>query len=307
MQPTSHEERLDHARRSLDGLSVGDAFGQRFFTNPQTVERLIALRALPSPPWALTDDSVMAISVVDVLADHRGIDRDRLARLFGARYIHDPLRGYGGTACGVLRRIASGGSWRVVAGSVFDGAGSMGNGGAMRAAPIGAYFAGDLPAAADAARRSAEVTHAHPEGQAGAITVAVASAWAAAGGDEPRALFDTVLAHTPDGETASGIRRAAELSHDLDVRTVAGTVGNGTRVLAQDTVPFALWCASRHVDDFEEAMWTTVAGLGDRDTTCAIVGGILAARPGATIPPEWLAAREPLDGWSRRSLGIGEA
>jgi hypothetical protein len=42
-------------------------------------------------------------------------------------------------------------------------------------------------------------------------------------------------------------------------------------------------------------MWTTVAGLGDRDTTCAIVGGIVAlsAAP-ATIPSTWVAAREPL-------------
>ena len=42
-------------------------------------------------------------------------------------------------------------------------------------------------------------------------------------------------------------------------------------------------------------MWTTVAALGDRDTTCAIVGGILAARVGrAGLPREWLEAREPL-------------
>lgn len=43
-------------------------------------------------------------------------------------------------------------------------------------------------------------------------------------------------------------------------------------------------------------MWTTVSGLGDRDTTCAIVGGILALRSGAgPIPRDWLAAREPLE------------
>jgi hypothetical protein len=36
-----------------------------------------------------------------------------------------------------------------------------------------------------------------------------------------------------------------------------------------------------------------VAGLGDRDTICAIVGGIVACASG--IPDELLAQREPLD------------
>jgi ADP-ribosylglycohydrolase len=42
-------------------------------------------------------------------------------------------------------------------------------------------------------------------------------------------------------------------------------------------------------------MWQTVSALGDRDTTCAIVGGIVAVQVGEEgIPPEWRQAREPL-------------
>jgi ADP-ribosylglycohydrolase len=38
---------------------------------------------------------------------------------------------------------------------------------------------------------------------------------------------------------------------------------------------------------------------GDADTTSAIVGGIVAAHTGRDgIPPEWLAAREPLPSWT---------
>ncbi len=62
-----------------------------------------------------------------------------------------------------------------------------------------------------------------------------------------------------------------------------------------DTVPFTMWCAARHLHDYEQAMWTTVSGLGDRDTTCAIIGGIVALSPLATIPATWQAAREPLE------------
>jgi len=70
----SLDERLERARRALEGLSVGDAFGERFFTHPDTVEGLIADRALPAPPWRYTDDTEMALSIVAVLAHHGTID-----------------------------------------------------------------------------------------------------------------------------------------------------------------------------------------------------------------------------------------
>lgn len=296
------QQRLARARQSLEGLSVGDAFGERFFTSPHIVERLIELRALASGPWQYTDDTVMALSVVDVLEDCGEIDRDRLADFFAARYRLDPARGYGGTAHGILTRISSGESWSEVAPSVFDGGGSMGNGGGMRSAPIGAYFFDDVERVVMEARRSAEVTHAHPEGQAGAIAVAVAAAYVAAGGLQPAELFQSVLARTPDGATRAVLAQAAELPLEYDVRTAVNVLGNGTQVIAQDTVPFSIWCAARHLGDFTEAMWATVSGLGDRDTTCAIVGGILAAAPTVTIPQEWVAARESLDRMGRSLL-----
>ena len=81
-----------------------------------------------------------------------------------------------------------------------------------------------------------------------------------------------------------------------------GLLGSGGRVSAQDTVPFTLWCASLHPDDYEAALWTTVAGFGDRDTTCAIVGGIVAA--GAGVSSAWLAAREPLPMWYAETTGV---
>lgn len=64
-------------------------------------------------------------------------------------------------------------------------------------------------------------------------------------------------------------------------------------MLAQDTAPFALYCAAHHLHDFEAALWTTVNGLGDRDTTCAIVGSIVSLSTGIEhIPQEWVARTE---------------
>jgi ADP-ribosylglycohydrolase len=297
------DERLARAKRSLDGLSVGDAFGERFFVNPIHVEGLIAERAIAPAPWQFTDDTVMALSIVEILAERGAIDRDLLAARFGARYRLDRGRGYGGTAHGILERIALGEPWSEVAPSVFGGGGSMGNGGAMRSAPIGAYFFDDLARAASEARASADPTHAHPEGQAGAMAVAVAAAWVGSGRPDPRQLFEAVLAHTPAGATRAGIEKAASIPRDARVDVVARLLGNGSQVISADTVPFSLWCAARHLGrsprgDYEEAMWTTVSGLGDRDTTCAIVGGILTACPETDIPSDWLEAREPLEAMS---------
>jgi len=42
------------------------------------------------------------------------------------------------------------------------------------------------------------------------------------------------------------------------------------------------------------AIWLTLSGLGDCDTTAAIVGGIVVLRTGvAGIPVAWRAACEP--------------
>ncbi len=298
--PPDHEERLRRARLAMDGLSVGDAFGQCFFGDSPVLLYRFQHRQPPPSPWTYTDDTVMALSVYRCLAECGRIDCDRLAELFASEYANCPWRGYGGTAHAILRAIGAGEPWKSAAGRAFSGMGSMGNGGAMRVAPLGAYYADDIDALIEAARASAMVTHAHPEGQAGAIAAALAAAWAwnhraAAADASPDGvpeLLEFVLQHTPKGDTHTGIRRALELPLTRPVNAAVGLLGNGCEITAPDTVPFSLWCAARHWQDFTLAMWTTASGSGDIDTTCAIVGGIVALSAGpVSIHPDWLAAR----------------
>jgi ADP-ribosylglycohydrolase len=294
--PPDHAERLALAFDAIDGLSVGDAFGQQYFSFPEWIRP----RTLPVGPWHWTDDTAMAIGVYKELERRGRIEQDDLAAVFARNYAADRARGYGGMAHGILRAIHQGEDWCEVAGSAFDGQGSMGNGAAMRVAPLGAYFAGDLGRAAEQAKLSAEVTHAHPDGVAGGVAVAVAAAVVAAGrGDDPddvrERLWAAVLDLTPPGPTRDGIEKASRLSPESHVDTAAGRLGTGDRVISSDTVPFCLWSAARWIEDYEEALWATVAGLGDRDTTCAIVGGIVAAYAGReSIPSLWRAERESL-------------
>lgn len=298
MLPSDHTTRMERALHALDGLSLGDAFGERFFRAPSVVEALLESRALPPAPWTYTDDTEMAIAIVDVVDEHGGVDQDALARTFARRYAREPNRGYGGGAHGILRAIGMGVRWRVASTEAFDGMGSYGNGGAMRVAPVGAYFADDLDAVVEHARASAEVTHAHPDGQAGAIAAALAAAYAhrwrvdraSLGG---QGLFDFVLARTPESATREMMERAAKIDASEPVEVAMWALGTGSKVSSADTVPFSLWCASRHLGDYEEAMWATVSGLGDRDTTCAIAGGIVALSCERRVLPEaWMAARE---------------
>lgn len=289
---------IDRARLSLEGLSVGDAFGERFFGIDEHVAPLIQRRAMPGARvWRYTDDTEMALSLVEELARVGAVDQDALADAFGRRM--NPARGYGAGAYRVLMHVRDGGDWRRASRSNFRGAGSFGNGGAMRVAPLGAFFADDLERCAHEARLSAEITHAHEDGIAGAVAVAVgaALAWGWHGKHLPlgRDWLRQVRDLVPPGPVREGIEEAMRLGSGTSTSDAARALGNGSAVTAADTVPFCLWVASWHSHDFLEAIWQTVSALGDRDTTCAIVGGLVSLQVGEPgIPAEWRDAREPL-------------
>lgn len=87
-----------------------------------------------------------------------------------------------------------------------------------------------------------------------------------------------------------------------DPGTVAAVLGCGRRTSAHDTVPFALWSAARGLGDYEAAFWATSQVGGDVDTTCAIVGGVIAGEKAGAPPAEWLERTEALPGWVPTSL-----
>jgi ADP-ribosylglycohydrolase len=293
------ESRLALATDSLAGLSVGDALGAQYFV-PGNAAADLARGDLPTPPWPWTDDTEEACCLVAVLtgSDELSFDRDRFADLLSEQF--DAYRGYGPGAVVMLRQIREGTPWPIAAAAAFDGQGSAGNGAAMRAAPLGAWHADSLAHAAAQAVRAAEVTHAHPEGIAGGVAVAVAAAMAAAArldGHRPPAgqLLAAVAGLVTPGHVQDGLRRAVRIK---DAAEAAYELGTGSRAMAQDSVPFAIWVAAQHLDDYPAAITACVAGGGDVDTTAAMAGGIVAAYTGVDgIPAAWLAAREPLPKW----------
>lgn len=279
----SRDERLIQA---LDGLRVGDAFGFKLSIRPAYV----AQRLLPEAPWYWSDDTIMAVSVAAMLSHYGDIRQDELFEQFVLRYRFDPRRGYGGGMKKLLGSTPTDG-WRTATPALFGGEGSLGNGAAMRAPVIGAYFYEDLERVAEVARKSAQVTHAHREGIAGAVAVACMAAIKCEGvKTAPEEVIQSVADCTPE----SAVRDA--ILHSLtcvpgDLEAAAEVLGNGSRITALDTVPLCVWWAAHAPATFEEAMWRLVGVGGDEDTNCAIVGGILGAA-GIAPPPSWLAATE---------------
>jgi len=280
------DRRVDGARGALLGTFVGDALGMPFEGRPpDAVPEQLEMVAARLGRGTYTDDTQMAIALAESLLQQGGVDADHLARAFLAAY--DARRGYGSGTRMVLALLADGVSVADAAGRAFDGGGSLGNGAAMRVAPVAVFHADDRDALLDAARRSARVTHAHPVGIDAAVVQAAAIA-AALRGEDPL-VAARAAAETPD--LREGLALAARLVAERpSPAAVAAALGNGST--GHESVPAAIYAAVAH-PGFEDAVSFALRCGGDTDTIGAMAGAIAGARDGeSAIPNRWLDALE---------------
>ena len=297
----NQDQRIALSKKSLLGVSIGDAFGDSFFGDHDKIMNCISNRIIPKTKWEFTDDTVMAIAVFEQMEKHGKIVQDELAQCFSANHDKDVRRGYGATARRILREIGEGGDWKAISSSVFSGMGSMGNGASMRVSPIGAYLFDNVEQLKIEAEKSAEITHANIEAITGAIAVALATSLATKMGltgqkIAPNDFLEAVIKDLPESDTKSKIKKALSVPYSYNIETVKTILGNGSQIITQDTVPFSIWCAAHNLSNYEEAIWKAVSILGDRDTICAIVGGIvIMSSPEETIPKNWVASVEDVE------------
>ena len=232
-----------------------------------------------------TDDTQMMIALAESLLECGGIDPAHLGHAFVAAY--DPLRGYGSGTTQVLELIREGVDPHGAARAVFEGAGSQGNGAAMRIAPVAVLYAGDRDELVLAAREAARVTHAH----AVAVDVAVAQAVAIAAAANDEDPVEAALLVAATAELERRLAKADELRNSgAEPREVAGVLGNTARGL--ESVPTAIYSAAVH-RTLEAAVSFAIRCGGDTDTIGAMAGAIAGARGGAgAIPGHWLDALE---------------
>jgi ADP-ribosylglycohydrolase len=137
---------------------------------------------------------------------------------------------------------------------------SWGNGSAMRVAPC-AWVAKSLEEAEDLAKKSAEVTHNHPEGIKGAQAVA-AAIYMARKGASKKEISDYITT-TYGYNLTRTISEIKSMGYKFDV-SCAGSVPEAITAFLES-------------NDFEEAIRLAIYLGGDADTQAAIAGSIAEA------------------------------
>ncbi len=280
--------RLGQFAGCLLGQAVGDALGAPFEGLPDgVIYEMGPLDALLRDPGTdvlrYTDDTQMAIGVAETLAEHGRIDEGALGRAFGANF--EPSRGYGTGARRILEAIRRGEDAGDLARTIFPG-GSLGNGAAMRAAPIGLMFADDLDRAAEEAERSSRPTHTHPIGIDGARLIAVAAALASRPGRFDRRAFYRELA--PYAKTEE-FRWQLSVAAQLKRSDAVGGFGNGLEAHRSVTTAIAIFAGSP--DDYPAMICRAIGQGNDTDTLAAMAGALGGARLGVEAVPPHLIAR----------------
>ncbi|MDX9905568.1 MAG: ADP-ribosylglycohydrolase family protein [Bacteroidales bacterium] len=244
------EKTASSSPRLILGAVTGDIIGSVFeWDNVKTTDF-----PLFTSRTDFTDDSVLTIATMDSILS--GIDYTRAYQSYARQY---PGRGYGGFFS----------SWiHVPDPRPYN---SFGNGSAMRVSPVGWAY-DNLDEVLYQAKRSAEVTHNHPEGIKGAQATAVAVFMARKGsgkGDIKKYVQETF---------------GYDLERSLDdIRPVYRF--NET---CQGTVPEAI-IAFLESKDYEDAIRLAISLGGDSDTLACITGGIAEAFYGEI--PEWIVKK----------------
>ena len=198
-----------------------------------------------------TDDSVMTIAVADwLISTPKPVSNDTLPAIMRKWGRKNPLAGYGR----MFRR------WLM---SDYEADqrpyNSFGNGAGMRVSACG-YFATTLDEALDLARKSAEVSHNHPEGIKGAQAIA-------------SAIF-LARQHLPKETIREYIAR--EFGYDMDRSCDNIRPDYEFDETCQGSCPEAI-IAFLDSSDFGDAIRLAISLGGDSDTIGAMTGGIAAA------------------------------
>lgn len=220
------------------GAMAGDIIGSVFEWNPVKTTDF----PLFSPRSRFTDDSVLTAAVA--LAIMTDGDYAASIKRLGRRHAD---AGYGGRFQQWLHAQSN---------LPYN---SWGNGAAMRVGPVG--FAFDTVAQVLLeAKRSAEITHNHPEGIKGAQAVALAVFLARSGKNK----------HNIQNQVRQ------RFGYDLNRRLAEIRPGYGFDVSCQGSVPEAI-IAFLEADSVEDAIRNAVSLGGDSDTMACIAGCIAHA------------------------------
>jgi poly(ADP-ribose) glycohydrolase ARH3 len=302
----------DRLTGCLLGQALGDAVGFVVEASPPEAAELYVRdcllagrageRAHPQFPFGqYSDDTQIARELLLSVRDAGGWSPPAFAERIAGLFARGEDVGAGEGTRGAARRLLAGSDWR----ESGTPAPYAGNGSAMRAAPLGVLFAGDLAMVRVAAREQSLITHQDPRCTAGAVAVAGAAALATAPG---RLDAEALLARLADWvavEDRSVARAVAGVKDWLGLAPAAAAASlraaeldpghlepwRGVSAFVTPSVVWSLYAFLRAPEDYWEAVCTAVRVGGDTDTMAAIAGALVGARTGAAALPSHLLDR----------------
>jgi len=301
----SYEILRDKFKGAILGCFLGDAFGAGFEgMHPDRAEFHMS-KLSKNFSRNYTDDTDMTLALAESIAESGRIETEDIAKHFSLSC--DLTRGYAIGTIKAILALRTGLQWHQVARIVFE-EGSFGNGAAMRVSPVGLFYHHDLEALQQAAIEQANITHAHPLGQWGAVMQACSVGLAVSqNSKEPfkKEQMVTNLREVLWGgpieymKSLNKIEKMLARGKKLQAREVVQSLGNG--VEAHFSVPSACYIAITYSPDFSDAIRAAISLGGDTDTIAGMVGAIVGAHVGEKgLPTEWIEQLE--DGPRGRSF-----
>ncbi|CAH8841381.1 unnamed protein product [Trichobilharzia szidati] len=139
---------LSFSRGVLLGGLIGDCYGYVFEDKPTTTFDIASqlfhktLSGADNKMLIYTDDTQMGLAILRSVRSQNGYNPEHLAREFATDYFEDGAHRYYGGTIGRIFTSMKKANYKdpyKYAAELFDGTGSYGNGGAMRAAPAALY------------------------------------------------------------------------------------------------------------------------------------------------------------------------
>lgn len=281
------------------GTAIGDAIGLPFEgMKPQRPRKLfgaqikpdlIALPFLPRYTMCSDDTEHLVITAIALLKAQGdpAIFQKALAQLMKKWFLTLPS-GIGKSTIKACIKLLLGFS------ASKSGIYSAGNGAAMRAAVIGAFYAHDEERMTSFINHSILITHTDPKALQGALVIAHAASLVS---QEPNSdkvstlFFEKVLPLITDTELVTRLikARACLESNDslaqylielkLDKSGITGYTNN--------TIPAVIYAWLRYFGDYQQTIEQLILAGGDTDTCAAIAGALAGISNSHNLPKQW--------------------
>lgn len=279
----------------LLGTAIGDSLGMPFESMLANNKELLnwdrksfsASIYHDLKPGQFTDDTQLSLEVATSLIRHGDFNPDDLAARYVDWIVSGRARGYGKTTLMAVQNLQAGKSYKE-----SGIAGSFGNGTAMRAAPFGVFFRDDLKKLIEVVKIDSAITHASEDAEAGALAIALATAYAV--NHDIENLLQKISVHLPDSKVKNTVSSLGALIDNTTITPEEALRVLGTRPDVRQTVPAALYCFLKF-DNYYDAVVASILAGGDCDTTAAIVGAMFGGLHGIQAIPPWLFSVEDFE------------